>query len=82
LKKTSHRLKVSLFSYIVELDSTNNFYFLVDSDEKHRCMVRLMKMSLNLNDKTAEALMSPSKQQPAGDEEEFDNVKIEEVYLE
>jgi hypothetical protein len=54
----------------------------VDSDEKHRCMVRLMKMSLNLNDQAAEALLSPSKQQQNNvDDEEYENGKIEEVYL-
>ena len=43
-------------------------------------MVRLMKMSLGLNEKTAEAFLSPSKTQPAtADEDDYDI--IEEVYV-
>jgi SWI/SNF-related matrix-associated actin-dependent regulator 1 of chromatin subfamily A len=51
----------------------------VDTAEEHRCMVRLMKMSLGLNDKTAEAFLSPTKTQPVPDEDDYENV--EEVYI-
>lgn len=51
----------------------------MDSAEEHRCMVRLMKMSLGLNDKTAEAFLSPKK---AGSEDiKYEDVEVEEVYL-
>lgn len=46
-------------------------------------MVRLMKMSLGLNDKAAEAFLSPTKgaAKPADEEEEIQYEEIEEVYL-
>lgn len=48
-------------------------------------MVRLMKMSLGLNEKTAEAFLSPNKQKPAQvveeTENEYENIEVEEVYL-
>lgn len=43
-------------------------------------MVRLMKMSLGLNEKTAEAFLSPNKQKPET-EIEYENIEVEEVYL-
>lgn len=57
--------------------------FSVDTAEEHRCMVRLMKMSLGLNEKTAEAFLSPSKSQPTPlvDETENDYGAVEEVYI-
>jgi hypothetical protein len=55
----------------------------VDTQEEHRCMVRLMKMSLGLNEQTAEAFLSPTKTQPAPlvDDTENDYENIEEVYI-
>lgn len=43
-------------------------------------MVRLMKLSLGLNEKTAEAFLSPTKT-PLVDETENDYEEIEEVYI-
>ena len=61
-----------------------NFSFVVDTAEEHRCMVRLMKMSLGLNDQTAEAFLSPNKMPPRAPEEneiQYENIEVEEVYL-
>lgn len=35
----------------------------MDTAEEHRCMVRLMKMALGLNEQQAEAFLSPTKDQ-------------------
>lgn len=44
-------------------------------------MVRLMKMSLGLNDKAAEAFLSPTKKAAKPELEEIQYEEIEEVYL-
>lgn len=59
-----------------------NFCFiLVDTQEEHRCMVRLMKMSLGLNEQTAEAFLSPTKAQPTSLHAANDYEDVEEVYI-
>lgn len=64
-----------------------NFLFLlsVDTAEEHRCFVRLMKMSLGLNEKAAEAFLSPNKTKNVNlvdnTENNYENLEVEEVYL-
>lgn len=53
----------------------------MDSAEEHRCFVRLMKMSLGLNEQAAEAFLSPTKPKSGGrleHDNDFDNIKEEE----
>lgn len=42
-------------------------------------MVRLMKMSLGLNDQTAEAFLSPKKAR--SEDLQYEDIEVEEVYL-
>lgn len=57
----------------------------VDTAEEHRCFVRLMKMSLGLNEKAAEAFLSPNKTKNVNlvdnTENNYENLEVEEVYL-
>lgn len=45
-------------------------------------MVRLMRMSLGLNEKSAEAFLSPAKVDLVDDtENDYENIEVEEVYI-
>lgn len=56
----------------------------MDTAEEHKCMVRLMKMALGFTEKTAEVLLSPTKNGSTPEEqvvEEEEIVYEDEEYL-
>lgn len=57
------KVNMNIFSHIFDPipKLKHTFLILVDTAEEHRCMVRLMKMALGLNEQTAEAFLSPTK---------------------
>ena len=52
----------------------------VDTAEEHKCMVRLMKMALGFTEKTAEVLLSPTKNGSSTPEKQI--VEEEEIVYE
>lgn len=49
----------------------NIFFILENPTEDHKCMVKLMKISLGLNEQTAENLLSPKSKKAQKIPEEF-----------
>lgn len=70
-------MNVGLFIHNSLDQFQNLFLILVDDKEQHKCMVRLLKMSLDLNEQAAEAFLSPTKN-GSNSQDELNN---EEIYV-